>query len=155
MMLCPKAGCGKPPVRFDEGALKTGLWAGLRHRQRVKTAGKQRLPIPLRLPRQCPTLLNCRTARSGGSLRSGQANGEEFLWDGSRWSISRGPGQAVAFLPRGVPRPCSSLVRYQPLFLGLIESPSVARALEVAGQQQSAEDDAGLRKCSRRARGWQ
>jgi hypothetical protein len=49
---------GKLHVRFAEGALETGLRAGLRHRQGATAAGNSHSPA-LRQPRQCSTLLLC------------------------------------------------------------------------------------------------
>jgi RNA-directed DNA polymerase len=60
---------GKPDegdlhVRFDEGALETGLGDGLRHRHEAKAVGNSYSP-DLRQPRQCSTLLVvlCKTTR--------------------------------------------------------------------------------------------
>jgi RNA-directed DNA polymerase len=49
---------GKLHVRFAEGALETGLRAGLRHRQGATAAGNSHSPA-LRQPRQCSTLRVC------------------------------------------------------------------------------------------------
>jgi len=51
---------GKPDegnlhVRFEEGALETGLGDGLRHRHKAKAVGNSDSPS-LRQPRQCSTL---------------------------------------------------------------------------------------------------